>query len=72
MQVLTCLDKIILFISLVIIKFYIILPSEKDDMIVTFEQEYLRSLYEKGKTDDKKHRFQPEIVRKYKIIIKPL
>ena len=35
-------------------------------MIVTFEKEYLRDLYEKGKTDDKKHRFQPEIVRKYK------
>jgi len=35
-------------------------------MIVTFEKEYLRDLYEKGKVDDKKHRFQPEIVRKYK------
>ncbi|MDR1782765.1 MAG: type II toxin-antitoxin system RelE/ParE family toxin [Dysgonamonadaceae bacterium] len=35
-------------------------------MIVIFEEEYLRSLYEKGKTDDKKHRFQPEVVRKYK------
>ena len=38
-------------------------------MIVTFEKEYLRDLYEKGKTDDKKHRFQPEIVRKYKYCI---
>ena len=38
-------------------------------MIVTFEKEYLRDLYEKGKTDDKKHRFQPEIVRKYKSCI---
>jgi proteic killer suppression protein len=35
-------------------------------MIVTFEEEYLRDLYETGKTADKKHRFQPEIVRKYK------
>jgi proteic killer suppression protein len=35
-------------------------------MIVTFEKEYLRDLYEAGKTDDKKHRFQPGIVRKYK------
>jgi proteic killer suppression protein len=35
-------------------------------MIVTFEKEYLRDLYETGKTADKKHRFQPEIVRKYK------
>jgi proteic killer suppression protein len=35
-------------------------------MIVAFEKEYLRDLYETGKTADKKHRFQPEIVRKYK------
>lgn len=34
-------------------------------MIVTFEQVYLRELYEKGQADDKKHRFQPQIVRKY-------
>ncbi|MDR3180756.1 MAG: type II toxin-antitoxin system RelE/ParE family toxin [Prevotellaceae bacterium] len=41
-------------------------------MIVTFEKEYLRDLYETGKTTDKKHRFQPEIVRKYKYCIKVL
>ena len=35
-------------------------------MIVTFEKNYLRDLYETGKTVDKKYRFQPEIVRKYK------
>jgi len=35
-------------------------------MIVTFEKEYLRDLYEIGKTTDKKHRFQPEIVWKYR------
>jgi len=34
-------------------------------MIVTFEKEYLRDLYETGKTSDKKYRFQPGIVRKY-------
>lgn len=34
-------------------------------MIVTFEREYLQELYDTGKTSDKKHRFQPEIVRKY-------
>jgi len=34
-------------------------------MIVTFEKEYLRDLYETGKTVDKKHRFQPGIIRKY-------
>lgn len=34
-------------------------------MVVTFEKEYLKELYEKGQTSDKKHRFQPPIVKKY-------
>jgi proteic killer suppression protein len=34
-------------------------------MEVTFEKDYLRDLYKTGKTGDKKHRFQPEVVRKY-------
>ena len=43
-------------------------------MIVTFEKEYLRHLYETGKTADKKHRFQPDVTEKYiervKLLIK--
>jgi len=35
-------------------------------MIVTFKEQYLCDLYEKGKTDDKKRRFQPYIIEKYK------
>lgn len=34
-------------------------------MIVIFDKEYLKVLYEQGK-DDKKHRFQPDIIRRYK------
>lgn len=34
-------------------------------MIVTFEHEYLFVLYEEGKSIDKKHRFQPDIIRRY-------
>ena len=34
-------------------------------MVVTFDKDYLRELYETGK-GDKKHRFQPEIIRRYK------
>ena len=34
-------------------------------MIVTFEKDYLRDLYEKGNSSDKKHRYQPPIVKKY-------
>lgn len=36
----------------------------KKGMIVTFDKEYLRELYEKGK-GDKKHRFRPDIVKRY-------
>ena len=35
-------------------------------MIVTFDKDYLQSLYEKGETNDKKHRFQPDIIKRYK------
>lgn len=35
-------------------------------MIVTFEEDYLKSLYEKGETNIKKLRFQPDIVKRYK------
>ena len=37
----------------------------RKDMIVTFNKEYLRNLYEKGKSD-KKPRVQPDIVKRYK------
>jgi proteic killer suppression protein len=38
-------------------------------MIVRFEKEYLKELFEAGKCRDKKYRYQPEIVRKYKYCI---
>ena len=34
-------------------------------MIVTFEYDYLKILYEDGKSPDKKHRYQPDIIRRY-------
>ena len=34
-------------------------------MVVTFGEAYLRDLYEKGKTDAKKHRYQPDVIRRY-------
>ena len=40
------------------------LPSKANFMEIIFNEEYLKELYETGKTD-KKHRFQPQIVRKY-------
>lgn len=34
-------------------------------MIVTFEHQYLKTLYEAGRSPDKKHRYQPDIIRRY-------
>ena len=34
-------------------------------MVIRFEKEYLRDLYETGKTTDKKHRFQPDVIDGY-------
>ena len=41
-------------------------------VIVTFDQAYLKELYDKGKTSDKKHRFQPDIIKRYQQRIKTL
>ncbi|WP_106831781.1 type II toxin-antitoxin system RelE/ParE family toxin [Parabacteroides pacaensis] len=35
-------------------------------MYVTFEEKYLQDLYERGTTDDKHHRYLPDIVERYK------
>lgn len=35
-------------------------------MVVTFEYTYLRELFEHGKCSDKKHRYQPQIIKSYK------
>ena len=35
------------------------------DMEITFEKDYLCEMYRTGKSTDKKHRFQPAIIRKY-------
>ena len=41
-------------------------------VIVTFDQAYLKELYDQGKTSDKKHRYQPDIVKRYQQRIKTL
>ena len=41
-------------------------------MIVTFEKTYLQELYENGQCSDKKHRFQPHIVKNYRKRIEQL
>lgn len=41
-------------------------------MEINFDKQYLRELYEEGKTSDKKHRFQPSIIKRYQLRIKLL
>jgi len=41
-------------------------------MKVEFEKEYLRELYDTGKTTDKKYRFQPNVVSGYLKCVKAL
>ncbi|MDR2556281.1 MAG: type II toxin-antitoxin system RelE/ParE family toxin [Bacteroidales bacterium] len=38
-------------------------------MEIQFDKQYLQELYEKGKSTDKKYRFQPQIISKYRKII---
>lgn len=35
-------------------------------MEIKFDKDYLRELYKTGKTTDKKHRFQPQVIQKYR------
>ena len=46
----------------------IFVPAKIIAMEIIFDKEYLRDLYITGKSD-KKHRFQPQIIRKYIRII---
>ena len=39
-------------------------------MKVTFNEEYLEELYTKGKSGNKKYRFQPQIIRGYQKAVK--
>ena len=41
-------------------------------MEIKFEKKYLEELYLTGKASDKKHRFQPDIVKRYKLRIEAL
>lgn len=34
-------------------------------MVVAFDKTYLKELYENGKSSDKKHRYQPDIIQRY-------
>ena len=38
-------------------------------MDIIFEKDYLRELYYDGKTSDKRHRYQPDIVKRYVRVI---
>ena len=42
------------------------------DMVIEFDKEYLSELYFNGRTSDKKHRFQPQVIQKYKRVVDTL
>jgi len=46
-------------------EYVIFVRKYENDMFVTFEEVYLRDLYEKGKADNKKPRYQPDVIRRY-------
>ncbi len=56
-------NKKFAFVANVEIKYYLCIKG--CGMEIKFEQDYLSELYYRGKTDDKQHRFQPQIVKKY-------
>lgn len=41
-------------------------------MEIIFEKDYLRELYYNGKTSDKHHRYQPDIVKRYVNVVNTL
>lgn len=41
----------------------------KNSMDVVFQKDYLSELYYTGKTRDKQHRYQPEVIRKYARVV---
>lgn len=41
-------------------------------MYIEFDKEYLKELYTEGKTSDKKHSYQPEVIRGYQKAVSAL
>ena len=52
--------------------FLYLCTENTDAMQIVFQKEYLSELYYSGKTSDKKHRFQPDIVKRYTNVINAL
>ena len=48
------------------IKHFTIFVENIKNMEIVFDKPYLEELYMRGKTSDKKHRFQPHIIAKYR------
>lgn len=49
--------------------FYLCRDIIEKHMIVYFQKEYLKELYQDGLAKDKHHRFQPQIIKKYTQIV---
>ncbi|GHU92650.1 hypothetical protein FACS1894155_12770 [Bacteroidia bacterium] len=51
---------------------YYLCPEQISNMKIEYEKEYLRELYYDGKTTDKKHRYQPQVVNGYAKCVRTL
>lgn len=45
------------------------LSQRRTAMQVNFKEQYLKDLYELGTSNDKKHRYQPAIIKKYSKVV---
>lgn len=46
-------------------KHYLCSTIKRIYVYIEFDKDYLRELFEQGRTSDKKHRYQPEVIRGY-------
>ena len=46
-------------------KHYLCSTIKRIYVYIEFDKDYLRELFEQGRTSDKKHRYQPEVIRDY-------
>ena len=53
-----------LFLWTFVISHYLCISIAKEEMDIIFNEKYLQTMYLTGQTD-KKHRYQPQVVRKY-------
>ncbi len=57
-------EKVLIYCGLFGVLYYLCPNVAKEGMEIIFNEKYLQEMYLTGQTD-KKHRYQPQVVRKY-------